>query len=113
LKILSQYHFPGNVRELENIIERSVAMELSTIILPESLALATYKSDSLASKDLPTFTLTTDGIDLDQTLDHVEKTLLLQALQKTMGNKQRAADLLKVNLRSLRYRMLKHGLEKE
>jgi two-component system, NtrC family, response regulator PilR len=113
LKILSQYHFPGNVRELENIIERSVAMELSTIILPESLALATYKSDSLAPKDLPTFTLNTDGIDLDQTLDHVEKTLLLQALQKTMGNKQRAADLLKINLRSLRYRMLKHGLEKE
>jgi two-component system response regulator PilR (NtrC family) len=113
LKILSQYHFPGNVRELENIIERSVAMERSTIILPESLALAAYKSDSLAPKDLPTFTLTTDGIDLDQTLDHVEKTLLLQALQKTMGNKQRAADLLKINLRSLRYRMLKHGLEKE
>lgn len=112
-KILSQYHFPGNVRELENIIERSVAMERSTIILPESLALAHYKGVPSAPKEGPVFTLPGEGMDLDQTLDQVEKNLLLQALQKTMGNKQRAADLLKINLRSLRYRLLKHGLDSE
>lgn len=43
LDILSRYHFPGNVRELENIIERSVALEQSNIILPESLRLADFK----------------------------------------------------------------------
>ncbi|MDR1920227.1 MAG: sigma 54-interacting transcriptional regulator, partial [Candidatus Adiutrix sp.] len=47
LDILSRYHFPGNVRELENIIERSVALEQSSIILPESLRLADFKRDNL------------------------------------------------------------------
>jgi transcriptional regulator with PAS, ATPase and Fis domain len=46
LDILQRYHFPGNVRELENIIERSVALEQSNIILPESLRLADFKRDS-------------------------------------------------------------------
>jgi two-component system, NtrC family, response regulator PilR len=111
LKILSEYHFPGNVRELENIIERSVAMERSTIILPESLVLAQYKGQ--AGKTGSQMVLPPEGLDLDQTLDSLEKTLILQALQKTQGNKQRTAALLKINLRSLRYRMLKHGLETE
>ena len=113
LKILSQYHFPGNVRELENIIERSVAMERSTIILPESLVLATYKGLNSSGKAISTTTLPPEGLDLDQTLDSLEKSLILQALQKSQGNKQRAAALLKINLRSLRYRLLKHGLETE
>ncbi len=113
LKILSQYHFPGNVRELENIIERSVAMERSTIILPESLTLATYKGMISSGKAPSPATLPSEGLDLDQALDSQEKNLILQALQKTQGNKQRAAALLKINLRSLRYRMLKHGLETE
>lgn len=113
LKILSQYHFPGNVRELENIIERSVAMERSTIILPESLVLATYKGLTSSGKVASPTTLPPEGLDLDQTLDTLEKNLILQALQKSQGNKQRAAALLKINLRSLRYRLLKHGLETE
>jgi DNA-binding NtrC family response regulator len=50
-------------------------------------------------------------LDLDQTLDASEKTMLIQALQKAQGNKQRAAELLKINLRSLNHRMLKHGLK--
>jgi two-component system response regulator PilR (NtrC family) len=113
LKILSEYHFPGNVRELENIIERSVAMERSTIILPESLALAQYKGLSASGKTAPANVLPPEGLDLDQALDSLEKEMILQALQKTQGNKQRAAALLKINLRSLRYRMLKHGMETE
>jgi two-component system, NtrC family, response regulator PilR len=113
LKILSEYHFPGNVRELENIIERSVAMERSTIILPQSLVLAQYKGQAAAGKAASPLILPSEGLDLDQTLDSLEKNLILQALQKTMGNKQRTAALLKINLRSLRYRMLKHGMETE
>jgi two-component system, NtrC family, response regulator PilR len=113
LKILSQYHFPGNVRELENIIERSVAMEQSTIILPESLVLANYKGLTSSGKTTSSMILPADGLDLDQTLDSLEKNLILQALQKVQGNKQRTATLLKINLRSLRYRMMKHGLETE
>jgi two-component system response regulator PilR (NtrC family) len=113
LKILSEYHFPGNVRELENIIERSIAMERSTIILPQSLVLAQYKGQAFLGKTATPTNLPPEGLDLDQTMDALEKSLLIQALQKTQGNKQRAAALLKINLRSLRYRMLKHGLETE
>jgi len=113
LKILSEYHFPGNVRELENIIERSVAMERSAIILPENLVLAQYKGQTSLEKIPASPNLPPEGLDLDQTMDDLEKTLLIQALQKAQGNKQRAAELLKINLRSLRYRMLKHGLETE
>jgi two-component system, NtrC family, response regulator PilR len=113
LKVLSQYPFPGNVRELENIIERSVAMERSTIVLPESLALAAYKGVIASTKEIPQITLPGEGLDLDQAIDHLEKNLILQALKRSLGNKQRTANLLKINLRSLRYRMIKHGLEQE
>ena len=113
LKVLSQYPFPGNVRELENIIERSVAMERSTIVLPESLALAAYKGVIASTKEIPQITLPGEGLDLDQTMDQIEKNLIIQALKRSLGNKQRTANLLKINLRSLRYRMIKHGLEQE
>jgi two-component system, NtrC family, response regulator PilR len=113
LKVLSQYPFPGNVRELENIIERSVAMERSTIVLPESLALAAFKGVIASTGELPQITLPGEGLDLDQTMDKIEKNLIIQALKRALGNKQRTANLLKINLRSLRYRMIKHGLEQE
>lgn len=88
-------------------------MERSTIVLPESLALAAYKGVLASTKEPPQITLPPEGLDLDQTLDQIEKNLVLQALKKSLGNKQRTANLLKINLRSLRYRMLKHGLEQE
>ena len=88
-------------------------MERSTIILPESLVLAQYKGQASAGKAASPMSLPPEGLDLDQTLDALEKTLILQALQKTQGNKQRTAALLKINLRSLRYRLLKHGMEAE
>ena len=88
-------------------------MERSTIILPESLALANYKGLRAAGKTTPAIPLPSEGLDLDQTLDSLEKNLVVLALEKVHGNKQKAADLLKINLRSLRYRMLKHGLETE
>jgi two-component system response regulator PilR (NtrC family) len=113
LKVLSQYPFPGNVRELENIIERSVAMERSTIVLPESLALAAFKGVIASTGEIPQITLPGEGLDLDQTMDKIEKNLIIQALKRALGNKQRTANLLKINLRSLRYRMIKHGLEQE
>ena len=55
LDILARYHFPGNVRELENIIERSVALEQSNIILPESLRLADFKRTSAEPAPMPSF----------------------------------------------------------
>jgi len=110
LDSLQNYHFPGNVRELENIIERSVALETSNIILPESLALATHKlgekKSGVIDMDLPA-----EGVDLDEIINNLEKNLLLKALEETQGKKKKAADLLNISFRSFRYRLEKHGID--
>ena len=115
MKALVKYPFPGNVRELENIIERSVALSTSNLILPESLSLARYKQEKSAptvSGDPDTFEpiLPENGMNLDGFLGRVEKKLLAQALERTNGVKVEAARLLGLNFRSFRYRLAKYGL---
>ena len=96
------YNFPGNIRELQNIIERGVAMESSNIILPESLSFSAAKFD---------IDITDSGIDLNIELDKFEKGLVEKALQKAKGSKKKAADLLKISFDSLRHRIDKLGIE--
>ena len=109
MELLMNYAFPGNIRELENIIERSVAMETSNIILPESLTL--YSSD--ASIGASKFDITDRGIDLNEELDKIEKMLIENALQKTKGSKKKAAGLLQITFDSLRHRIEKLSIEQE
>ncbi len=102
MELLMNYDFPGNIRELQNIIERGVAMESSNIILPESLTFGTHKFDMEISDN---------GIDLNSELDKIEKMLIEKALQKTKGSKKKAAELLKISFDSLRHRIDKLGIE--
>jgi len=113
MDILSSYDFPGNVRELENIIERGVALETSSIILPESLTLAKFKKRQNPELQCGAASLPPQGMDLDKYLADIERDLLTQALQKTQGVKLRAAELLGISFRSLRYRLIKYGLAGE
>jgi two-component system response regulator PilR (NtrC family) len=109
LRALDVYAFPGNVRELENMIERAVALASSPAIglgdLPPAVSgLSASPAPLLA--DLPQ-----EGCALDEVLGEVERRLILQALARTGGVRKAAAKLLGVTFRSLRYRLAKHALE--
>jgi two-component system response regulator PilR (NtrC family) len=106
LELLIQYPFPGNIRELENIIERSIALETSNIILPENLIMTKDMGDK---GYFSMYEMSDIGIDLNDELAKLEKRLIEQALEKAGGSKTRAAELLKISYDSLHYRSEKLG----
>ena len=116
LKVLMEYDYPGNVRELENIIERGVALESSNIILPESLTLSTYKKEGKPIEPSESFMSVESEEELynqglDAIMANLEKEMIEHALAKTNGSKIRTAELLKVSFRSLRYKVQKYHIK--
>ena len=107
MKILTNYEYPGNVRELENIIERAVALERTEVILPESLP--DNVKDKKASISNGEIEIPDEGINLEEVIDNMEKKLLEKSLERTNGVKTKAAKLLNLSFRSFRYRLSKHG----
>jgi len=110
LELLMGYPFPGNIRELENIIERSVALESSSIILPENLIIAEEGSGAAASS-VPAGEFPEKGIDLNGELERFEREIIVKALEKARGSKTKAALLLGVSFPSLRHRIEKLNME--
>ena len=107
LEVLERYHYPGNVRELENLIERAV-----TLAEGEKLELGCFPEAVLARPDpAPQGRISQEGVDLDALLARYESALLREALEKAGGVKKRAASLLGISFRSFRYRLEKLGLE--
>ena len=107
MELLMEHAFPGNIRELENIIERSVAMESSNIVLPENLLLSTGNKDmSNLHVEVPD-----KGINLNEELERIERIFIEKALQKTRGVKTRTAEILGVTIDSLKYRIEKLCIE--
>ena len=107
MELLMEYAFPGNIRELENIIERGVAMETSNIILPENLVI----SANVAAVPNFDIEITDKGIDLSAEMEKIERRIIEKALLKVKGSKTKAAELLHVTFDSLRYRIEKLGVE--
>jgi two-component system, NtrC family, response regulator PilR len=110
MEMLKKYDYPGNVRELENVIERTVALEGGATILPESLPpfVNTPSGRKMASSH--EIEIGDDGIDLDKVVGQIEKELLVKAIHASSGVKKRAAKLLHITFRSMRYRVEKYGL---
>jgi two-component system response regulator PilR (NtrC family) len=108
IRALEAYPFPGNVRELENFVERAVALATGPII-----GLGDLPGDVSGAAAQPTPALVglpDDGCKLDDVLGEVERRLILQALDRSNGVRTHAARLLGVTLRSMRYRLHKHAL---
>ncbi len=113
MEILRRYQYPGNVRELENIIERTVALEPSAIILPESLPKHMLETKEEVSGHIDAHAIQIDdtkGIELERLTADFERALLIKALEQTGGVKKRAAKLLNISFRSMRYRVDKYSL---
>ncbi|MEY4549541.1 MAG: hypothetical protein RL685_5736 [Pseudomonadota bacterium] len=109
LRALERHSFPGNVRELENIIERAVALAGSRAIglgdLPREVS-------GMASATGPNLVnLPEEGCNLDEVMGEIERRLMLEALERTGGVRKAAAQLLGITFRSLRYRLEKHHLD--
>lgn len=110
LRSMLAYSYPGNIRELSNIIERAVALESTERIQRSSLP-PQLNGESAQASERFTWELPAEGMDLESTLAELEKHLLLQALERSGGVKKHAARLLRITFRSLRYRLAKHGLD--
>ena len=91
-------------------MERSVALEASNIILPESLTLSRYKKEKHKSEG-PDTDIPPEGINLEEEVGKLEKHLLRKALKRTNGEMKKAAQLLNIPYRSIRYRLEKYGIK--
>ena len=98
---LQTHRFPGNIRELENILERALTLIDGETIKPEDLRLPLVAEDQSADADKP----------LEDYLDTVEKQKILAALEQVHGNKTAAAKVLGISFGALRYRLQKLGLD--
>jgi len=117
MEVLMKYDFPGNVRELENIIERGVALESSNIILPESLTLSSFRFSSQKERNhVPSpFQVVADKEELfsrglEEVMAETEKRFLTAALEQSGNSKMKAAELLRISFRSLRYKVKKYTI---
>ncbi len=104
-KLLVDYHWPGNIRELKNIIERAIILGNEDTLLLEHLPLEIVAKSSMQGAPLATFKLPPEGVDIEE----VEKELIRQALDISDGNQSKAAKKLSLGIDAFRYRMKKFG----
>jgi two-component system response regulator PilR (NtrC family) len=109
VELLDAYEWPGNIRELENVIERAVALEKSPTILPESLPEHIVKR--VAKGPAAAGSLPESGFDMEEHVKGLEREYIAQALHRANGVQVRAAQLLGMSFRSFRYYAKKYNLK--
>lgn len=110
MAVLMSYHYPGNIRELENIIERLVTLETGDWISRSGLPVHMMQKESFnrLAEDLE---IPEEGLELEAMVERLERNLLVKALKRTGGARKRAAKLLGISFRSLRYRLDKYRID--
>jgi two-component system response regulator PilR (NtrC family) len=111
MAVLTTYGWPGNVRELENVMERAVALTTSDEIQVENLPPGI--SQPALSPTVPRVGVPPQGLDMEQVVADLEKSLMQEALEKAGWVQTKAAQLLGINFRSFRYRAKKYGLDRQ
>ncbi len=106
-EILRNYSWPGNIRQLENVIERAVIMRKSNLLDSSDIKLPSVQEDVSA------LTIPDTGLPLTETIDKVEATLINQALINSRGNYSKAAALLGITRQNLNYKLKKYKINKE
>ncbi|MGB6449238.1 MAG: sigma-54 dependent transcriptional regulator, partial [Steroidobacteraceae bacterium] len=109
LQALQSYPFPGNVRELENALERALTLSTGGVITPEHIKLRAVPRGAVPH--LPTSAPVNGSVALGDQLEDIERDAIVKALEKTRYNKTAAAKLLGMTFRALRYRIKKLGIE--
>ena len=112
LALLERYHWPGNIRELENVLERAIVMGAGEMLAVESLP-ASIRYTGPERRGTGFLDIPDDGMDLEATLDEMESRYLQRALERTGGVQTKAADLLRMTFRQFRYKLQKHNLAKK
>jgi two-component system response regulator PilR (NtrC family) len=110
LAALCDYDYPGNVRELENLVERAITLESGERVTRASLPELTPRKRPAEAAPGPGGELGPEGVDLDGAIAELERDLIGKALARTGGVRKEAAKLLKITFRSLRYRLAKLGV---
>ena len=111
MKRLEAYDWPGNVREMQNLIERLITLTDHDEIRVDDLAASgAWTGPTLRPPVLHDFALPADGIDIDECIQHFQHDMMVQALERTHGNKTAAANLLGLNRTTFIERLRRHGL---
>src|SRR3989441_9123290 len=107
LAILERYHWPGNIRELENVVERAIVLGSGDLLSPDSLPphLRMPRDEQAVNVEIPPA-----GVDLEDTLTRIENRYIQLALERSGWLQGRAAELLGLSFRQFRYKLQKHGL---
>ncbi|NQU07961.1 MAG: sigma-54-dependent Fis family transcriptional regulator, partial [Candidatus Abyssubacteria bacterium] len=113
-QLLMRYDWPGNVRELENVVERAMVLGKSGVLGTENFPTQITRLRQSANAENGFFKnmeLPENGLPLIETVEEMEKNLIKEALKRTGGNKTKAAHLLRVTRKIMRYKTDKYGLD--
>jgi two-component system response regulator PilR (NtrC family) len=105
LAVLERHHWPGNIRELENVLERAIVLGASDTLGVESLPESVRRERPVKGMDVD---LPEEGMDLEAALDALERRYLQRALERSRGVQTKAAELLRMTFRQFRYKLQKH-----